>query len=369
MSNEESILFHNGRIFTGEKWMETAVITVKDNRIVSITSDGASGRSQDLQGGILVPAFIDIQLYGGNGFLFGEHPTVEALEATVEYSRKGGASLILPTVATNSDDVVFSAIEAVRMYWKNGGTGVAGLHLEGPFINPLKRGAHAADKIQEPTISNIRKLMDAGKGIIRMMTIAPELFSDESLAYLKSEGIVLSAGHSNASLEQAEYFFYKGIRTCTHLYNAMSPFQHRAPGLAGAIFLSDIAMSSIVADGYHVDPAAIRVAKKMMGERLFLITDAVTQNNEGHYQHQLVGDRYCLPDGTLSGSALTMESAVRFCVEHVGIEESEALRMASLYPARVLGLENEWGKLAPGYLAEWFWMINPLTNSTFKSRF
>ena len=362
MNKEQQIYFFNGRIFTGDEWMNQAYITTCDGKVTSIepipSESQRSGtiNELDLEGGLLVPALIDIQLYGGNGKLFGEHPSVEALHATVNYSLSGGAQLILPTVATNSDEIVFAAIDAVRQYWNEGGKGVAGLHLEGPFLNPQKKGAHSADLMQEPSIANIEKFLEYGRGIIRMMTIAPELFSDEALYLLQSAGVILSAGHSNASYEQATAAFARGVNVCTHLFNAMSPFSHRAPGLAGAIFDHPSVMSSIVTDGYHVDIPAIRIAKQVMKGRLFLITDAVTENENGYYRHKLNGDRYCMPDGTLSGSALTMLSAVRFCVDKVGIDESEAFRMASLYPAKVLGLEKEMGRIAPGYNAQWSWI-------------
>jgi N-acetylglucosamine-6-phosphate deacetylase len=355
--SKQSIKYFNGRVFTGESWLDQAVISIENDRIISVAHDGSADEQIDLQGKKLVPAFIDIQLYGGNGLFFGEHPTVAALEATVAYSREGGANLILPTVATNTNEVSFAAIDAVREYWKAGGTGVAGLHLEGPFLNEVKRGAHAIDKIQEPTVSNVRKLVDYGKGVVRMMTIAPELFSEEAIEILHEAGIIISAGHSNATYTEANSAFDKGIKVCTHLFNAMSPLQHRAPGLVGAILDHPTVMSSIVTDGYHVDAAVIRLAKKLMGERLFIITDAVTENNEGYYQHRLAGNRYVMPDGTLSGSALTMAKAVKYCVEQVGIDEGEVLRMASLYPARVLGLEKQWGRIAPGYMA-WFYMMH-----------
>ncbi len=347
-----SIRYFNGNIFTGDSWHNELVITTHYDRIVSVAGHGEAAAEKDLQGNSLVPAFIDLQLYGGNGMLFGEHPSVESLQATVDYSRAGGAKLILPTVATNSNEIVFAAIDAVREYWSRGGVGVAGLHLEGPFLNPAKCGAHDINKMQEPTVSNIRTITEYGRGIIRFMTIAPELFSDEGLEILKEAEIIISAGHSNASYGEAMAAFEKGVSTCTHLFNAMSALQHRAPGLVGAILDHSWVMSSIVTDGYHVDPVAIRLAKKIMGDRLFIITDAVTENPEGHYRHRLDGNRYVMPDGTLSGSALTMTSAVNYCIEKVGIDASEALRMASLYPAKVLGMDKEWGRIAPGYRAD-----------------
>lgn len=365
MADIQQINFINGKIFTGEDWLSEASITIADGciaeihtSVATVSPSAAANTVQDLQGGYLVPAFIDVQLYGGNGQLFGEHPSLEAVQATVDYSRKGGAHLILPTVATNTNEIALNAIEAVREYWQTGGTGVYGLHLEGPFLNPLKRGAHSLDQIQPVTMEALKTLVEPGRGIIKMMTVAPELFEPDQLNYLLEAGIILSAGHSNASYEEARRGFEQGIRTCTHLFNAMSPLQHRAPGLVGAILSHPTVASSIVPDGYHVDPVVIKMAKDLMGERLFIITDAVTQNETGKYSHQLRGDHYTLPNGTLSGSALTMLTAVQYCVKKVGISLEEALRMASLYPARVLGIANEWGKLAVGYRPEWFWIAS-----------
>jgi len=181
-----------------------------------------------------------------------------------------------------------------------------------------------------------------------MITIAPEVCSTEVVKLIQSHGIVISAGHSNATFAQASAAFAKDIVTATHLYNAMSPLQHRAPGMVGAILHDEKVRCSIVADGYHVDFPAISIAKKVMQERLFFITDAVTETATGYYPHQLVGDKY-ESEGILSGSALTMAKCVKNGVEEAGIELSEALRMASLYPAQVMNLDGTMGRIAVGY--------------------
>ena len=149
---------------------------------------------------------------------------------------------------------------------------------------------------------------------------------------------------------EAYSHFDKTINVATHLYNAMSPLHHREPGMVGAILQHPKVMASVVADGYHVDFAAISIAKKIMGERLFLITDAVTETPGGHYPHHLEGEKY-MANGILSGSALTMATAVKNCVEKAGIELAEALRMAGVYPAKVMGLDQTLGKIAKGYRA------------------
>lgn len=347
--------FHNGRVFTGDKLLDNGEVIVKDKKIVQ-SADVET--LIDLEDGYLVPAFIDIQLYGGGGKLFGEHPSVESLDATYQYSLQGGAAHILPTVATNSNDIVFAAIEAVRSYWEKGMPGVIGLHLEGPYINKKKKGAHIEQFIRKPTPDDVKEIMRAGKGIVKIMTLAPEMCDDEVIDLLRHEGVTVSAGHTDATYEEAMKGFAK-IPLATHLFNAMSGLQHRAPGMVGAIFNSN-AMASIVADGHHVDYAAIAIAKKIMKERLFYITDAVTENNEGHYQHRLNGDKYVVADGTLSGSSLTILKAVINGIRHVGIPMEESFRMGSLYPARAIGVDDKLGKIREGYEAELTWLNKDL---------
>jgi N-acetylglucosamine-6-phosphate deacetylase len=348
--------YFNGRIFNGERFLKNACILTDNSKIVSVVADNqipTHAQRIDLQGNTMAPALIDLQIYGGNDGLFGEFPSVEALKATYQYCLSGGAAHFMPTVATHSEKVMFQAIDAVRAYQQQGGKGVLGLHLEGPFINIKKRGAHLKSFIKEyPLVKDVERLLKLGEGVIKMMTLAPEVVSDEVVEILQKNNIILSIGHSNATFAEAKQAFSKGIHAATHLFNAMSPFQHRAMGVVGAIYDDSKVCSSIVADGYHVDFQAIRISKLILKERLFLITDAVTENLNGHYNHRLDGDKYVLSDGTLSGSALTMLKAVQNCVEKVGISLEESLRMASLYPARVAGLSHQLGRIEVGFAAD-----------------
>ncbi|WP_315819094.1 amidohydrolase family protein [Paraflavitalea speifideaquila] len=183
-----------------------------------------------------------------------------------------------------------------------------------------------------------------------MITLAPEQCDPAIIDLLLQHQVIVSAGHSNATYVQAREAFDLGIPTATHLYNAMSSLQHREPGLVGAIFDHPAVMSSIVCDGVHVDYAAVRIAKAVMKERLFFITDAVAETTTGEYQHLFQGDRYALPDGTLSGSALSMMQCVKNGVEYAGIPLDEALRMAATYPAQLVR-DRKMGLLAKGYEA------------------
>jgi len=349
------------KIFTGENWLANHAIIVFDSlieKIIPVSSLSASEHTEQFDSCIIAPAFIDLQIYGANGKLLSVYPEVSSLYKLKEYSENGGAAFCLPTVATNTSDVFYQCIDAVKEYWNNGGTGILGLHLEGPWINALKRGAHIESLIHSPTIKEAEALLNYGKGIIKMITLAPEVCSKEIIDLILSHNIILSAGHSNATYEEAKIGFANGITAVTHLYNAMSPLQHRQPGLAGATMDDDKVMASIIPDGHHVDYAALRIAKRVMKDRLFVITDAVTDTTEGYYQHELVGDKYEAAN-ILSGSALTMAKAVQNLVNFGQVELDEALRMCSLYPAKVLKL-NGHGKIEKGFNARMVVLDNKL---------
>jgi N-acetylglucosamine-6-phosphate deacetylase len=193
-------------------------------------------------------------------------------------------------------------------------------------------------------------LIEAG-GTVKMMTLAPEECSSDVIRLLTDNGVTVAAGHSNATYEEAMTGFRNGIRTVTHLFNAMSPMLHRNPGLPGAVFMDDHACASIIADGIHVHYDMIAISKKIMKERLFLVSDAVEETLKGPYPHVRKKDRFTLPDGTLSGSSLSLLQAVANCVKHAGIGIDEALRMASTYPAMLIG-DAKKGLIAPGYRAD-----------------
>jgi N-acetylglucosamine-6-phosphate deacetylase len=342
------------KLFTGEHWIFDSAAMVEEGLVTTIVSKEAvpvGTRIIDYGDNFLVPCFLDLQIYGADGALLAVEPNAETLKKIFDYSKAGGAHYFQPTVATNPTDIVYKCIDAVRDYWLNGGEGVIGLHIEGPWINKAKKGAHIEAFIHSPTVEEVTALLEYGKGVITMITIAPEVCSVEVIELITSYGVIVSAGHSNATFDQATGAFNRGIATATHLYNAMSPLNHREPGIVGAIMQHTGVRSSIVPDGYHVDFAAISIAKKVMQERLFFITDAVTETDKGHYPHKLDGEKY-VSNGILSGSALTMSKCVKNCVEKTGIELSEALRMASLYPATVIKMDNKLGKIAIGYRAD-----------------
>jgi len=346
----EKKIYKADRIFTGNGWLhDHAVITsagIIDEMVPASTlNDNAA---ENFPGCFITSAFIDLQNYGAYEKLFAVYPDTDALHKLMEHCRQGGAAHCLPTVATNTLDVFYKCIDAIRDYWKEGSEGILGLHIEGPWINSIKRGAHIESLIHSPAVKEARELLEYGKDVIKIITLAPEVCSKEVITLIQSYGVVISAGHSNATYKEAVAGFKNGIKTVTHLYNAMSALQHREPGLVGATFNAENVMASIIPDGHHVDFAAVRIAKKVMGERLFAITDAVTETDKGYYQHHLVGDKY-ESSGILSGSALTMIKGFQNLVNNVGVEKEAALRMCNLNPAKVISKENELGKIEKGF--------------------
>ncbi|MBI5370858.1 MAG: N-acetylglucosamine-6-phosphate deacetylase [Sphingobacteriales bacterium] len=356
-------IFTANRLFTGENWLENYAVVTEDGVITNLLPAAelpAGSPVEELGNGILVPAFIDLQIYGADGRLLAVYPDADSLYKLNDYCRKGGAAYCMPTVATNTSEVFHQCIDAIRAYWQNGGGGILGLHIEGPWINPVKRGAHREELIYSPGPEQVKDLLDYGKGVIKMITLAPEMVSKEVILLIQSYGVIVAAGHSNATYTEAKNSFANGIRTVTHLYNAMSPLQHREPGLAGATMDDEQVMASIIPDGFHVDYAAVRIAKKLMGERLFAITDAVTDTALGYYRHERNGDKY-VAGGILSGSALTMNKAMQNLLQYAGVELGEAIRMCSLYPARVMRMEDQLGKIEKGYKASLL-LLDPALN-------
>jgi N-acetylglucosamine-6-phosphate deacetylase len=319
-------------LFTGVHWISEVCIEINEGKIIAISKEGYDHKNSFP---LIVPALIDLQIYGAGGQLLSEYPTAECIEKIYQYCLKGGTAYFQPTIASQSYDIIYKAIDAVKAYKSNGGKGCIGLHIEGPWINVAKKGAHQENVLHTPSLQQVLDLLNYGKEWISMITLAPEVCNNEIIDLIQANDIVVSAGHSNASYEFATDFFNHNINAATHLFNAMSAFQHRAPGMVGAIFNHKKVASSIVCDGFHVDFNAIKIAKQIMGERLFCITDAVTNSNTGLYKHELVGDKY-ESNGILSGSALTQIKSVNNLVTEVRVDLGEAVRMCSLYPARVM---------------------------------
>ncbi|WP_412466421.1 N-acetylglucosamine-6-phosphate deacetylase [Pedobacter sp. KLB.chiD] len=331
----------------------------KDNSLVKnqdIAIDGAiisginESSNQENESSLVLPGFIDLQIYGAGDRLFSADPTAESLTIIEDDLLKKGTTGFLACMATNSQEVFDECIKAAKAH-RSTAKNCLGLHLEGPFLNPKRLGAHVPAFVRKASLDEIKKLIDFGDGVIKMITIAPELQDDEVIQFLLDNGVIISLGHSNATFDEATAAYNKGIQTTTHLFNAMSPIHHREPGIPTAVFNHDKAMASIIVDGQHVDFEVVKFSHKILKERLFLITDAVTACSIGPYQHLKKGNKFVMPDGTLSGSSLTMLEAVKNCVLYCGISLNDAIKMGTQYPAKLIGVENLTASIAIGQQA------------------
>jgi N-acetylglucosamine-6-phosphate deacetylase len=341
-------------IYTGTSTLPHYAVVVNGDRIEALLPAVAAPRDLPRHDGhnlTLCPGFVDVQLYGGGGVLFSVEPTVAVLATLGAHLRRHGTTSFVPTMPTNSPAMMTAAAQAVRDAQATV-PGLLGLHLEGPYINPGKKGAHQAEFIQTPTSETVDNLLRETQDVLRILTLAPEYMAPELALRLRRAGVVLSAGHSLATYAQATAAFNGSYLAATHLFNAMSGFESRAPGLVGAVYDHPTAVASIIADGVHCDYAALRISQKMMGERLLLITDAVDSSTQGAYRFHREGDYFVNEQGTLAGSALTMPQAVANCVRYAGIALDEALRMATLYPARLLSMDSEIGQISVGARAD-----------------
>jgi len=328
------------KIFTGSEWLTNQSITIDHGRIKSIVSAEEVSNNN----GFLCAGFIDLQLYGGGGMLFSNQATTECIASTYEEHIKTGTVAFQITLNCSPRNTIFQAIHSCKNYQ---GKGLVGLHLEGPFFNPVRRGAHQEAFVQIPDLAFIESLIDETEGLPTYITIAPEMFESAVLRRLIESPIMVSMGHSEASFEQASSAIDLGISRITHLFNAMSQWQSRALGIVGASFSSD-AWTSIIVDGLHCDFESVKLAKKLKGDRLFLITDAVTNDVSGPYFFSQSNGRFTNDSGTLSGSSLTMQQAVKNCVEKVDISLDEAIRMATIYPAKAANLDQDLGTIEVG---------------------
>ncbi|OIN58079.1 N-acetylglucosamine-6-phosphate deacetylase [Arsenicibacter rosenii] len=371
------MIFTNTTVFTGNDLLSNVFVRVDDGQIVEVAPIPADGLVVgegedvvDLQGDYLVPGFVDLQLYGGAETFLNESPTAETVRHILDTHRSAGTTSVVPTLYSTSHDVILQAIEAVREVQAEEPFGVLGLHVEGPYINPVKRGAHSINYVRQPNEDELDELFDKGEGVIKIITIATEVFDEMQLLHIqtyKPEGCLLSLGHSNATYEEATSAFTAGIPLATHLFNAMRGFESREPGVVGAIFDHPTVRASLIADSFHCDPVAIRMAHKQMGDRLFLISDATFAspgNPAGprasldfedfiiRYEQVEPGlGRYTNQEGKLAGSSITLLDAVKVCVEKARLPLMDVLRMASTTPAEIIGMGHQLGKIAPGYMA------------------
>jgi N-acetylglucosamine-6-phosphate deacetylase len=306
----------------------------------------------------IAPGFIDLQLNGCGGVMFNDAITAATLDRMHRTNLRSGTTSFLPTLITTSDADMEAAIARVEDYRKTHPWPVLGLHLEGPYLNPKRKGIHNQKFIRSPNAAMVDRIVAAGPETVRLITLAPEQVNLRDIQRLAAAGIVVSAGHTQATYEQAIAGFDAGIRMVTHLFNAMSPWQGRQPGVVGATFHRPDIYAGIIADRHHVHDASVALAYQIKGDRLVLVTDATppagTQMDSFWIGGQEVfyrEGRCVSAEGTLGGSALTMIEAIANCVQFMGIPLAAAIQLATGNPAQLLGLDHELGVIAPGYIA------------------
>ena len=354
----KTIAIVNSTIFTEGAVLAGQIIIVKEGKIITVQSEiPADAGIIDLKGWNLAAGFIDIQINGGQKFYFTQQPTEETLHDICDSSMLYGTTHVLPCLISSSHENILAAIETVKNFMHTHNKGVLGMHLEGPFINPVKRGAHVKELIRKPTNNELEEIIRYGKGVIKVMTIAPECFTDEQIDMLLESGIILSAGHSDMSYEQAQYYFKKGISLVTHLYNAMNQLQHRAPGLVGAVLDNNDVYAPIILDGAHCNYAAARIAHKIKRDKLFLISDAAFLGRKvkhfewGEFDATLIDGFYRNKEGNLAGAAISMIEAVQNAIIHLNISLEEAINMATMNAAKAIKMEDKIAAVKPGYPA------------------
>jgi N-acetylglucosamine-6-phosphate deacetylase len=353
--------FRNGRILTDAGLETGKTLLVRAGRIEAVIGASEIAGADhiiDLQGQMLVPGFIDTQVNGGGGVLFNEHPCVDSIAAIGQAHRQYGTTGFLPTLISDDLHVVEKAIEAVTDAIGKGVPGVLGIHIEGPFLNHDRRGVHDAGKLRSLDAEAV-ELLATPHGGVTMVTLAPEETTPELIRALEAAGVIVSAGHTNATYDELQPALRNGLRGFTHLFNAMSPLGNREPGAVGAALASD-AWCGIIVDGHHVHAETLKIAlRAKRRDRFMLVTDAMPSVGADTRTFEIQGRKISVSgskivdeEGRLAGAHLDMVGAVRNAVSLLGLELEEALRMASTYPAAFLKLDGELGRIAAGQRAD-----------------
>ncbi|WP_304234245.1 N-acetylglucosamine-6-phosphate deacetylase [Jiulongibacter sediminis] len=340
-------------LYDDGKVAENKEIICKDGKVIEVKDCEAPFDVECLSA-----AFFDTHINGGEEYYLTESNNAETIEDIFQSSVKTGTFYVLPTLITSSQENILKGIGVMKKYMDDHPeSGVLGLHLEGPFLNPEKRGAHLAKYVRKPMEQEIDEILEAGKNVIQIWTIAPEQFTTEQIEKIKSAGVTISFGHSNATFEQAQTGFEQGVTLVTHLFNAMSGLHHRKPGLVGAAFANSDVWAPIIPDGKHVHFGAVKAAYKAKGEKLFIISDALFLGRKKlefqweEFDAKLVNGEYVNSEGNLAGSAISVGEAVKNMVEQVGVTLAEAIEMATLRPAKAVELDQKVGRIAKSYPA------------------
>ena len=355
--------FLGARVHDGERERPGGVVLVADGVVEAIGVEAdipSDAHRVALAGGTLVPGFVDLQVNGGDGLMLGDAEDVDDVLRIAAAHRRLGATAILPTLVTDTPERTARTIDLVRRAVERE-PGVIGLHLEGPHLAPARRGAHPPDLVRPMTDRDEAMLIDAAERLPTLLvTLAPEVVGPDRVARLAAAGVVVFLGHSDASYATAMAAFDAGARGATHLFNAMSPFGSREPGLVGAALDCGAAHAGLIADGVHVHPRSMATAlrAKRGPGRIHLVSDAMAAAGTGASGFEWggrrvarSGGRLTLPDGTLAGADLSMARAVRTLIEGADVPRERAIAMATGAPAAAIGRTDR-GRLAPGARAD-----------------
>jgi N-acetylglucosamine-6-phosphate deacetylase len=349
------------RIFDGTHIVGGHCVIIADGRIASVISDrdipsGAATRRVD---GLLAPGFIDVQVNGGGGVLFNDERTADGIAAIAAAHRPFGTTGIMPTLITDTREHMAEAIAAARAAVEANVPGALGIHIEGPFLSPARKGVHDPKLFRDIEEEDIALVTSVKHGRT-LMTLAPERVPPAIVARLAAAGVILSAGHTAATYETVAAARAAGLTGFTHLFNAMPPLAGREPGPVGAAMGDPDSYVGIIVDLFHVSAASLRIAIAAHGwRRMMLVTDAMPSVGSDLNEFLIDGNVITRKDGTLlradgtiAGSDLDMATAVRNCVNALGLPLEAALAMASRAPAEFLRLDHELGRIAPGYRAD-----------------
>lgn len=343
------------KILTPDGIMSNAEITIRDGRIDSIEP---AIDPDEVMPGTLIPGYIDTQVNGGGGVLFNQTPDAEHLKRLAQAHLSFGTTSMLPTLITDGESTMHRAADAIAECIQQQHPTIIGVHFEGPFINTAKKGVHEASFIRYPKDSELAILTRKDIGRV-LVTVAPDNVDPGFITELTKEGVLVSLGHSNATIEQALTALNAGATGFTHLYNAMSALQSRAPGMVGAAFHSPESFCGLIVDHHHVHPDSVAIAIKIKGaERIMLVTDAMahvgTEATNLRFFNTVIerhGDKLITPDGTLAGSCLDMHQAVLNCFRDLNLPFTDSVVMASQTPAHFLRLDQHIGSIVPGKIA------------------
>ena len=350
----------SGRVLIDGTFVTGQAVIIVDRRIASFVADKdipAETEIVDLDGGTLLPGFIDTQVNGGGDRLFNDDPSVETIAAIGAAHRRFGTTGFLPTLISDDLPKIEAAIEAARAAITAGVPGVLGVHVEGPFLNPARKGIHDETKLRQITDREIA-LLSRPVGGKTVVTLAPERVPAEAIRLLANSGVIVCAGHTDASADCVFEALRNGLSGFTHLFNAMSQLSAREPGVVGAALYDDGSWCGIIVDGHHVDARVLKLALRAAPLRRFmLVTDAMPTVG-GRKSFVLNGEQIAVDDGkcidaagTLAGSDLDMAGAVRNAMDMLDLDLADSSAMASANPAAFLGLGHELGRIAPGYRA------------------